>query len=108
MARKTEPGMPHDKGKTSGSGNVSRYAPKASATPARWADVDGGRLVDMLDALQSAGDAALLGATRDGGVLVLTVCSGDERAKYYAKNTQEMDAHIEEVTASAISLGGRE
>jgi len=107
MPRKNEPGMPGEKGKTSGSGQVSRYIRSKSTGLVSWADVDGGRLVDMLAALQSAGDAAIFGSTRDGGVLVLTVCSGDERAKFYAATAQEMDAHIQDVTSSALSLAGR-
>lgn len=106
MARNTEPGMGKPKGVTSGSGRTTRYNSVPTGKPARWGDVDGGRLTDMLDALQSAGDAALLGASRDGMVLVLTVCSGDERTKFYAKTAEEMDVHVAAVEASALSLSG--
>lgn len=108
MAKNNEPGMGRAKGTTSGSGKTTRYSRDVPTEAPRWGDVDGGRLCDALDALQSAGDAALLGTTRDGGTLVLTVCSGDERVKFYARTATEMDAHIAEVCGSALRLSGRD
>ena len=107
MPRDNEPGQGKRKGTTSGSGKTSRYAPQAPTKPARWADVDSGYIQDALDALQSAGDALLLGASRDGSVLVATVCSGDERVKFYAKSPQEMDKHLVDIKEAAQGLAGK-
>lgn len=91
---------------TSGSGKTTRYRPQESKGSLRWADVNPLILVDALDALQSAGDALLCGATRDGGVLVLTICSGDERTKFYCSSASELDKSLLDITTAAKGLSG--
>jgi hypothetical protein len=53
----------------------------------------------MLDTLIQAGCAAIIGATRDGGALVLTVLDGDTRHRTYCSTIEELD---EAVTALTI------
>lgn len=104
MTRKNEPGTPRAKGMTSGSGTTTRYRNRDNGAPARWSEVGGDGLIACLDAIQSAGDALLLGTSRDGNVLIATVCSGDERTKFYAKSASEMNQHLFDITASALGL----
>lgn len=46
-------------------------------------DVDPLGLHNAVAAVVSAGDAIMFARTRDGGCLVITVLSGDERKKFY-------------------------
>lgn len=103
MSRNNEPGTPHTKGQKS-QGHRSAYVRKNATTAVRWEDVNGDLLVGMLDALQSVGDAALLGATMDGGALVICVCSGDDRIKYYPSSVEEATQTIGEITNAAHGL----
>lgn len=102
MARNTEPGMGKTKGGTNGSGKTTKYQKATAGGTARWGLVDSALVTDMLDAIQRQGDAAIFGCTRDGGVLVLTLCSGEDRTKYYARTVDEMDVHMREVLEIAL------
>lgn len=107
MSSRREPGMPPERGKASGSGQKSRYSGARSTSPVRWGECDGSAVIACMDALQSAGDALLMGCSRDGNVLIITVCSGDERVKFYAKSAKEMNEHLFDITASALGLSGK-
>lgn len=107
MAGDTDGPNPGKRQKTSGSGTKSRYAPRISGEPPRWGSVDAVSLVECLDALQSAGDALLCGTSRDGMVLVTTVCSGDERVKFFAKTVEEMEEHLAEIKRLANFANGK-
>lgn len=101
MGTQREPGQPKDKKTTSGSGRWSAYKPQLPETTVHWDEVSHGLLVECIFAVTRTGDALLLGATRDGGALVLTICSGDERVKFYAKSGEEMDSHLENIRRTA-------
>jgi hypothetical protein len=103
MPNANEPGVP--KG-SKPKGYRSAYNRLTRKDPVRWGDVDAVTILDALDACQSAGDALLLGATRDGGALVITVCSGDERFKYYPTSILEAETTLVDITKSAKSLAG--
>ncbi len=47
-----------------------------------------------LDALLKAGCAIILGQTRDGGALVVTVLDGDDRHRTYCSSEEELDEAI--------------
>ena len=90
MARNNEPGMTKPKKQgASGSGRWSSYKAKETVVRLDWGDVDSSLLASAIGEAVNGGDALLFGASRDGGVLVLTVCSGDERLKLYAKSIEE-------------------
>ena len=47
-----------------------------------------------LDKVLRAGHAVMLGHTRDGGALVLTILEGENRHRTYCSNNDELDAAI--------------
>lgn len=50
--------------------------------------------LSAMDKVLSAGCAVLIGHTRDGGALVLTILDGDQRHRTYCSNHDELDAAI--------------
>lgn len=72
----------------------SRYARMASDSPrkdaASWEEAEAQDLWRTVCEVTSAGDALMFGRTRDGGALVLTVLSGEERVRNYASNAEEI------------------
>lgn len=88
--------IPSKNGKapTSGSGKRSKYTPRQVIGEVSWDASNPTLLTATVSALVEDGCAALFGRSRDGGTLVLTVCDGDERIKYYAASSQEMDGHL--------------
>jgi hypothetical protein len=103
MARNHEPGMPPPRNKTSGSGKWTKYTPKKEVVQVAWDEVNNALVSTAVAEVTRGGDALLFGATRDGGALVLTVCSGDERVKFYASTPEEMNSHLENIIATAKS-----
>lgn len=101
MKQQREPGMPPAKGKTSGSGKWSKYREQPVTTTVTWDEVGSALLVDAIYAVTNGGDAILLGAVRNGSALVMTICSGDERIKFYATTAQEMEDHLRNVATTA-------
>lgn len=98
MARDNEPGAPgFGKGKTSGSGKASPYRSQRADVGINWRDVDSETLCEFANAVTNHGDAALIGKSLDGGVLVLTICAGSERIKYYARTGAEMTKHMSDI-----------
>ncbi len=93
-------------GKKAAQGYQSAYNRRSKANAVRWGEVHAGAVLDALDAVQSAGDALLLGATRDGGALVITVCSGDQRHKFYPTSTEECEATLLDITNAALGKSG--
>lgn len=51
-------------------------------------------MLTALDKALGAGCAVLLGHTRDGGALVLTILDGDDRHRTYCATDEELDAAI--------------
>lgn len=47
-----------------------------------------------LDAVLTAGCAIIIGHTRDGGALVLTILDGSERYRTYCSNDEELTAAV--------------
>jgi hypothetical protein len=90
MARDWEPGMARPKGKNNGvEGRRSRYRTSTEDGNINWDAVDGAILLATVAAVTQAGDAIVLARSSDGGVLSITVCSGQERVKFYAKDGLE-------------------
>lgn len=84
---------------------ASRYsrvgAPKPEAAKASWEDADADTLWRTIQEVTSQGDAIMFGLTRDGGAVVLTVLSGDERVKQYATGEEEIAALLQLVREAA-------
>lgn len=59
--------------------------------------VESSGLLSALDELLAAGCAVMLGHTRDGGALVLTVLEKDERHRTYCATDDELDGAIAEI-----------
>lgn len=54
-------------------------------------------LVQVVGALLDGGDALLIGATRDMGAICLTLIHGDERAKLYSSNAEELFENLSRI-----------
>jgi hypothetical protein len=48
------------------------------------------RLLGAISKVVDAGDAVIVGSTRDGGAVCITVLSGDDREKLYASSEEEL------------------
>jgi hypothetical protein len=91
----------------SGSGKWSEYRQPNTGTRVSWGGVDPLALASCVDAITSNGDALLLGSSRDGTVLVVTVCSGDERAKFYYRSSEEANGGLNYLADIAEQRSGR-
>lgn len=52
-------------------------------------------IAEVLDVVIAAGCAIMLGRTRDGGALVLTILDGDDRYRTYCANNSELQNAID-------------
>ena len=97
MPRDTEPGQPTSKKDQVKGGKWTKYVPEPRAGGLTWADISQPLIGEVVQAVTRGGDAILLGTTRDGGALVLTVCSGDQRVKFYSSTELEAAAMLQKV-----------
>jgi hypothetical protein len=58
----------------------------------------------MLDRVTRSGDALVIGRTRDGGAISITVISGDDREKLYASTDDELAAVITELCEAYLDV----
>ncbi len=106
MASGKEPGEPgYGKGKVRGSGSKTQYRPQRAGSTVDWDDCDPAELAAAIVAVTHVGDALLVGRSVDGGVLVLTVCAGDQRIKYYARSGEEMTEHLKDIIKATGYIG---
>ncbi len=88
----------------SGGHSASRYhlvgGSEQSHAQATWEDAEPDDLWRTVTAIVNAGDAVTLGRTRDGGALSLTILSGDERIRRYARGDVEVKELLAEIRAS--------
>lgn len=61
-------------------------------------------LGSVLDSVIAQGAAIMLGATRDGGALVITILDGDQRHRTYCSDDREMDNAVESIRAAYSDL----
>jgi hypothetical protein len=99
----------HPKGNSGGNrvgngGKRSKYRHSRRDGPIRWDSVEADLLRAAVDSVTEAGDAIVLARSGDGGVLSITVCSGEDRVKWYAHDGTEANQHLAEITTMA---GGR-
>lgn len=73
---------------------ASRYARVAQKKPgaqeASWEDAEQETVWRVVLEVTTKGDAVMFGRTRDGGAVVLTVLSGDDRVRQYATGAEEI------------------
>lgn len=87
-----------------GAGRYDRVARRpARAASATWEDAEADTLWRTVCEVTAAGDALTLSVTRDGGAVVLTVLSGDERVREYAHNADEIAELLQLVRESVQS-----
>jgi len=79
-------------------GRVSRAQSKA--VKATWEDAAAEDLWRCIWKVTDAGDALTFAKTRDGGAVVITILSEDERVKQYATGPEEIATLIAEIEAS--------
>lgn len=60
-------------------------------------------LATALDAALKAGCAVMMGHSRDGGTLVITVLDGDDRHRTYCSSEEELDAAIQAMLEMYVS-----
>lgn len=92
---------------TTGTGKTSPYARSDNGRICDWGSVDSEVLAYCVDVVTRNGDALLLGRSMDGGVLVLTICAGTERIKFYAREGLEMSAHMQGISNQLDIRSGR-
>lgn len=95
------------KGALSGSGQWSEYRQSPANGPVSWRGVDHAAITACLDGVTSNGDAILFGGSRDGSILVVTICSGNERAKFYYRSAEEAGAGLFDIASIAEKRSGR-
>lgn len=79
------------KSASTGAGRYDRVARRpARSASATWEDANPDTLWRAVCEVTAAGDALTLSVTRDGGAVVLTVLSGDERVRQYAHGEDEI------------------
>lgn len=61
---------------------------------------DSARLGLVLDCVIAAGAAVMLGATRDGGALVITILDGDQRHRTYCTDEHELTSALASMEAA--------
>lgn len=58
------------------------------------------RILPAIDSIIRTGDAVILGRTRDGGAVCLTILSGEEREKLYASDEAELVALVDAIAGA--------
>jgi hypothetical protein len=98
-----EPGMGKSGAGKNKSAKWTQYKRVPDELKPTWEEADKALLLQAIVEITSDGDAILLGSTRDGGSLVLTICSGDERIKFYMRTPEEIDSQLRELISQAQS-----
>lgn len=82
----------------------SRYARLGTrqevSAKATWEDANADDLWRTVYQVTNSGDAIMFSRTRDGGAVVLTVLSGDDRQKAYATGEEEVASLLADVRAA--------
>lgn len=83
---------------------VSKYASMGESDDAgavEWADVSGPLIKQAISAVTEDGCSLILGKTRDGGALSLTLLHTGAPIKKYAKSAQIAESVLQELIARA-------
>lgn len=85
---------------TNTQGNTGTKKPRIGATLAvniSWGLADPAMLAWCVTRLTTNGGGVILGSTRDGGALSLTVLYGDDKEKYYITPADDLNRVLKEV-----------
>ena len=94
------------KSRNDGASRYSRLSvDSVKAESAHWEDAEADALWRAVCAVTEAGDAIMFGKTRDGGALVVTLMSGDERIKQYAHTEEQVAKLLVDIRASIEDIG---
>lgn len=72
-------------------------ASKSLADPASWEDAEQEAIWRVVTEVTNAGDAIIFALTRDKGAVVVTIMSGDDRSKFYARGEAEIAELIRDI-----------
>jgi len=103
MSQHTEPGMPKGSKRNGAGSKWTPYSRREAKQKIAWDEVSAPQIGEVVAAVTRDGSAVLFGTTRDGGALVVTICAGDERIKFYASDPQEVADMIANIIATAES-----
>lgn len=103
MPNNNEPGIAKARSSSAGAGKWQRYQQKQSHSEVEWGVVSAQLIGELVQEVTRSGDAVLLGTSRDGGTLVITICSGDQRIKFYASSAEQAESQLRELIAQAKS-----
>lgn len=86
-------------------GNIDVRKNPFGARPARQAPYFGDQpdVGNVLDVILSAGCGVILGRTRDGGAVCITVLDGDTRHRTYCANDEELDDALVALKAAFLA-----
>ena len=101
MARDNEPGQAKQAGKKRSESKWTKYQPAPRENQCSWDEVSSSMIGEIVGAVTRGGDAILFGTTQDGGALVITICSGSERIKFYGSTEAEISTMMQRVLAAA-------
>lgn len=94
------------KGVAGGSGQRSPYRVNENRSRVGWEVANATTLWQVVAATTRAGDAILFGGTRSGDILVCTVCSGEERIKFYWSTASAVEEGLQEIIEAADFRSG--
>lgn len=101
MSTQREPGLPRDRKNDGKVSKWTQYQAPPRVANMSWDEVSLPLIGEVVGAVTRDGAAILLGTTRDGGALVITVCDGDQRIKFYASSSEEVSSMMSRVLAAA-------
>jgi hypothetical protein len=101
MPNNNEPGIAKARSSSAGAGKWERYQHQQSHSHLEWGVLDAKLIGELVQEVTRSGDAVLLGTSRDGGTLVITICSGDQRIKFYASSAEQAESRLQELIAQA-------
>lgn len=84
----------------------SDFAVDSNAEPLLWSNVDAGCIGATVAAVTRCGDAILFGVVSGGGALAITIMSGDQRIRRYARTVDEAEALLAEIENYASDRAG--
>lgn len=103
MKAQREPGVPNAaQAKTNGSGKWSKYTSRRKSTQVHWGDVSPNSVLEALSVVTDSGDALLFSRSRDGSILGVTLCTGEDRNKIFARTAEEMEAELQELAQAYL------
>jgi hypothetical protein len=70
-----------------------------------WTDANPLELLDAIAGVTGAGDAIVFSRTSDGGALVVSVLSGNDRRKFYPDSADAIGHALRQIAAAYLGVG---